>query len=186
MNFEIVIIALKLEKMISNKMNTALNQQIKTEGESSQIYLGMASWAETEGLNGIADFLFDHADEERLHMLKLIRYVNERGGHAMIPTLDGPENSYNSVRELFESFLAHEESVTKQIHGLVDLSMNERDYSTHNFLQWYVAEQIEEEALARTILDKLRLIGDDKGGFYMFDRDLVNIKSSINTGTNLA
>jgi len=172
--------------MISEKMNIALNQQIKIEGESSQIYLGMASWAETEGLNGIADFLFDHADEERLHMLKLIRYVNERGGHAIVPTLDGPENSYNNVRELFEGFLAHEESVTKKIHGLVDLSMNEHDYSTHNFLQWYVAEQIEEEALARTILDKLRLIGDDKGGFYMFDRDLVNIKSTLGFGKNVS
>ena len=90
--------------MISDKMNTALNQQIKIEAESSQVYLGMASWAETEGLNGIADFLFDQADEERLHMIKLIRFVNERGGHAIIPPLAGPKNSYNSVREIFESF----------------------------------------------------------------------------------
>jgi ferritin len=165
-------------------MKEALNQQIKLEAESSQIYLGMASWAETEGLNGIADFLFSQADEERLHMLKLIRYVNERGGHAIIPPLNGPENSYKNVRDVFEKFLGHEEDVSKKIHGLVDLSMNERDYSTHNFLQWYVAEQIEEESLARTILDKLRLIGDDKGGFYMFDRDLVNIKSSIGYSKN--
>jgi ferritin len=172
--------------MISNKMEKALNQQIKLEAESSQVYLGMASWAETEGLNGIADFLFGQADEERQHMLKLMRYVNERGGHAVVPALNGPENSYKNVRELFESFLAHEEDVSKKIHGLVDLSMNEHDYSTHNFLQWYVAEQIEEEALARTILDKLRLIGDDKGGFYMFDRDLVNIKSSLGFGKNVS
>lgn len=172
--------------MISDKMNAALNQQIKFEAESSQVYLGMASWAETEGLNGIADFLFDQADEERIHMLKLIRFVNERGGHAIIPPLVGPVNNYTSVREVFENFLSHEEAVTEKIHGLVDLSMSEHDYSTHNFLQWYVAEQMEEEALARTILDKLKLIGDDKGGFYMFDRDLVNIKSSINTGANPA
>lgn len=168
--------------MISNNMKKALNQQLKLEAESSQIYLGMASWAETEGLNGVADFLYSHADEERLHMLKLIRFINERGGHAIIPALDGPENNYKNVRLLFEKFLKHEEDVTKKIHSLVDLSLNEHDYSTHNFLQWYVAEQIEEESLARTILDKLRLIGDDKGGFYMFDRDLVNIKSSINSG----
>ena len=165
-------------------MKLALNQQIKLEAESSQIYLSMASWAETEGLNGIADFLYSHADEERMHMIKLIRYVNERGGHAIIPPLDGPENNFKNVRALFELFLSHEEDVSEKIHGLVDLSMTEHDYSTHNFLQWYVAEQIEEEALARTILDKLRLIGDDKGGFYMFDRDLANIKSSINSGNN--
>jgi len=165
-------------------MKEALNQQIKLEAESSQIYLSMASWSETEGLNGIADFFYSQADEERLHMLKLIRYVNERGGHAIVPPLKGPENSYNNVRGLFEDFLKHEEDVSEKIHGLVDLSMTEHDYSTHNFLQWYVAEQIEEEALARTILDKLKLIGDDKGGFYMFDRDLVNIKSSISSSNN--
>lgn len=156
-------------------MIDALNKQIKIEAESSQIYLGMASWAESEGLNGTADFLYMHADEEKMHMLKIIRYVNERGGHAVIPPLDGPKNSYSNVRELFDYFLNHEEEVTAKIHGLVDLSLQEHDYSTHNFLQWFVAEQIEEEALARTILDKLSLIGDDKAGFYMFDRDLVNI-----------
>lgn len=165
--------------MLKDKMHAALNKQIKLEAESSQIYLGMASWAETKGLNGIADFLYGHADEERMHMLKLIRYVNERGGHAFIPTLEGPKNEYGSVNEVFETFLNHEISVSAQIDDLVGLAFEERDYSTHNFLQWYVAEQIEEEALARTVLDKLALIGDDKGGFYMFDRDLVNIKSSL-------
>ena len=169
--------------MLKEKMHDALNMQIKLEAESSQIYLGMASWAETKGLNGIADFLYGHADEERMHMLKLIRYVNERGGHAFIPTLAGPKNEYNSVNEVFEVFLEHEVSVSAQIDELVGLAFEERDYSTHNFLQWYVAEQIEEESLARTVLDKLALIGDDKGGFYMFDRDLVNIKSSLNAQT---
>jgi len=160
-------------------MQEALNNQIKLEAESSQVYLGMASWAETKGLNGIADFLYGHADEERMHMLKLIRYVNERGGHAIVPALGGPKNDYPSVISVFETFLKHEIEVSSQIDELVGLAFSERDYSTHNFLQWYVAEQIEEESLARTILDKLALIGDDKGGFYMFDRDLVDIKSSL-------
>lgn len=160
-------------------MHAALNKQIKIEAESSQIYLGMASWAETKGLNGIADFLYGHADEERMHMLKLVRYINERGGHAFIPTLAEPKNEYDSVNQVFENFLKHEIEVSSQIDELVGLALEVRDYSTHNFLQWYVAEQIEEEALARTVLDKLSLIGEDKGGFYMFDRDLVNIKSSL-------
>jgi ferritin len=165
--------------MLKEKMHAALNKQIKIEAESSQIYLGMASWAETKGLNGIADFLYGHADEERMHMLKLVRYINERGGHAFIPTLAEPKNEYKSVTQVFENFLKHEIEVSAQIDELVGLALDERDYSTHNFLQWYVAEQIEEEALARTVLDKLSLIGEDKGGFYMFDRDLVNIKSSL-------
>lgn len=169
--------------MLKEKMLDSLNNQIKLEAESSQIYLGMASWAETQGLNGIADFLYEHADEERMHMFKLIRYVNERGGHAIIPPLAGPKNTYSSVIEVFETFLEHEVLVSAQIDLLVGLSFAERDYSTHNFLQWYVAEQIEEESLARTVLDKLNLIGDDKGGFYMFDRDLINIKSSL-SGTS--
>jgi len=171
--------------MLKEKMQTALNNQIKLEAESSQVYLGMASWAETKGLNGIADFLYEHADEERMHMMKLIRYVNERGGHSIIPPLEGPANDYSSVKEVFETFLNHEINVSAQIDELVGLAFEERDYSTHNFLQWYVAEQIEEESLARTILDKLSLIGDDKAGFYMFDRDLATIKSSLsapNTG----
>ena len=167
--------------MLKEKMLDALNNQIKLEAESSQIYLGMASWAEVQGLNGIADFLYEHADEERMHMLKLIRYVNERGGHAFVPPLDGPKNEYKNVRDVFETFLQHEIEVSGHIDDLVGLAFAERDYSTHNFLQWYVAEQIEEESLARTILDKLDLIGDDKGGFYMFDRDLVNIKSSLSS-----
>ena len=170
--------------MLKEKMHAALNKQIKIEAESSQIYLGMASWAETKGLNGIADFLYGHADEERMHMLKLVRYINERGGHAFIPTLAEPKNEYESVTQVFENFLKHEIEVSAQIDELVGLALEVRDYSTHNFLQWYVAEQIEEEALARTVLDKLSLIGDDKGGFYMFDRDLINIKSSLSSPNN--
>jgi len=165
--------------MISKTMKEALIQQIKLEAESSQTYLAMASWAETKGLNGVSEFMYDQSEEERQHMLKLVKYVNDRGGHAVVPSLAEPKNIYKSVRDVFESFLTHEEEVSKSIHQLVDLCVTERDYSTNNFLQWYVAEQIEEEALARTILDKLKLIGDDKGGFYMFDRDLINIKSSL-------
>jgi len=170
--------------MISEKVKIALNQQIKIEGDSSQIYLAMASWAESEGFNGIAEFLYEHADEERMHMLKLIKYINGRGGHAHVPLLDEPQNNYTTVREIFNLFLKHEEEVTKTIHELVELSLSERDYSTYNFLQWYVAEQIEEEALASNILDKLKLIGDDRAGFYMFDRDLINIKSGMGINEN--
>jgi ferritin len=161
--------------MISKKMNEALNAQIKIEGESSHTYLSMASWAEKEGLNGVAAFFYTHADEEKMHMLKLMKYINERDGRAIVPQMDAPKSDYTSVREVFEDFLKHEVSVSEKIHELVELSMKERDYSTHNFLQWYVSEQIEEESLARTVLDKLKLIGEDKGGFYLFDRDINSI-----------
>lgn len=161
--------------MLSKKIQAALNEQIKIEAESSQFYLAMASWAETKGFAGVAAFLYTHSDEERMHQLKLIKFVNERGGHAVIPSLSKPKESFKSVREVFENLLKHETHVTKTINELVHICLQEKDYTTHNFMQWYVAEQIEEEALARTIMDKIELIGNDNGGLYLFDRDIQSL-----------
>ncbi len=158
--------------MLSTKISNALNKQIETEAFSSQYYLSMASWAETQGLNGVASFLYKHADEERMHMLKLIKFVNERGGHGIVSALKQPPSTFKSVKAVFEEILKHEIVVTSEINGLVEITLNGKDYTTHNFLQWYVSEQIEEEALARQIVDKLKLFGDDKSGLYFFDRDL--------------
>ena len=163
--------------MISKRIEKELNNQIKLEAESSQIYLAMASWAEGQGLDGTVNFLYKHSDEERLHMLKLIKYVNDRGGKAVIPALSKPQAEYKSVSKMFESLLKHEMSVTESINRLIAICMEVKDYTTQNFLQWYVAEQIEEETLAKMIMDKLKLIGDDKGGLYFFDRDIESISA---------
>lgn len=168
--------------MLSKKIETALNAQIELEASSSQIYLAMASWAETRGLNGVSSFLYQHSDEERLHMLKLIKFVNERGGHGIVPVLKQPPLKFKSVTSVFAEILKHEVKVTSEINKLVDICLKEKDYTTHNFLQWYVSEQIEEEALARQIMDKLDLIGEEKGGLYLFDRDLAAIKPESETG----
>lgn len=165
--------------MLSPQLSKALNKQIELEGFSSQYYLSMASWAETQGLNGVSTFLYHHADEERMHMLKLIKFVNERGGHGVVPALKQPPVTFKSVKAIFEEILKHEMSVTADINGLVDATLKEKDYTTHNFLQWYVSEQIEEEALARQIVDKLKLIGNDKGGLYFFDRDLEGMAKKV-------
>ncbi|MFM1931347.1 MAG: hypothetical protein RL226_650 [Bacteroidota bacterium] len=162
--------------MLTKKIEKALNDQIKVEAESSQFYLAMASWAETEGLNGTADFLYQHADEERMHMLKLVRFVNERGGKAIIPELKQPPREWKSIQDVFQNLLNHETKVTAEINSVVDVCLSEKDYTTHNFMQWYVSEQIEEEGLARMIMDKLALIGNDKGGMYLFDRDLLSLR----------
>jgi ferritin len=158
--------------MLTKKIEQALNEQIKIEAESSQIYLSMASWAETQGFEGVSSFMFAHSDEERIHMLKLLKFVNERGGHAKISSLAAPPVSFGSFREMFQSLFDHEVMVSQKINDLVEITLKEKDYATHNFLQWYVSEQIEEEALARNILDKINLIGDDKGGLYLFDNDV--------------
>jgi len=166
---------------MNKRIESALNDQIKKEASSSQYYLSMASWAESNGLNGTANFMYTHSDEERFHMLKLIKFVNERGGKAVIPKLDAPPKDFKNLKNVFESLLEHEIGVTKSINNLVDLCLKEKDYTTHNFVQWYVSEQLEEEALARTVLDKLNLIGNDSGGMYMFDRDMENSLIQANT-----
>jgi len=166
---------------MNKKIESALNDQIKKEASSSQYYLSMASWAEANGLNGTASFMYTHSDEEREHMLKLVKFVNERGGKAIIPQLDAPPQDFKSLKNVFESLLEHEIMVTESINNLVDLCLQEKDYTTHNFMQWYVSEQLEEEALARTVLDKLNLIGNDSGGMYMFDRDMENSLIQANT-----
>ncbi len=158
--------------MLKDKIETALNKQIELEASSSQFYLAMASWAETKGLTGTSLFLYEHSDEERTHMLKLVKFINERGGRAQIPALSQPPSKYKGLKDIFGSLLEHELNVTDSINNIVDLCLQEKDYTTYNFMQWYVAEQLEEEALARTILDKLNMIGDDKAGMYMFDRDM--------------
>lgn len=169
--------------MLSDKIEDALNQQIRIEAESAQIYLAMACWAEVKGLEGVAQFMYKQSDEERMHMLKLIKFVNERGGHAKISELNAPNITFNSFQEMFKELYEHEIFVTKSINELVHTTLQNKDYTTHNFLQWYVAEQIEEEAMARTILDKINIIGDDKSGLYLFDRDIqqLSVTSSAST-----
>ncbi|QNM86041.1 ferritin [Polaribacter pectinis] len=158
--------------MLSAKIQDALNKQVTIEAESSQVYLAMASWAETQGFEGVSQFMYAHSDEERMHMLKMVKFINERGGHAKVSALTAPPSEFGSFKEVFQTLFEHEVFVSKSINDLVHITLEERDYATHNFLQWYVSEQIEEEALARNILDKINLIGDDKSGFYLFDNDI--------------
>lgn len=160
--------------MLSKTIQEALNKQVAMEATSSQAYLAMASWAEIQpGLDGVTEFFYQQSNEERMHMLKLIRYVNERGGFATVPALPQPTITFTSLQKVFSEFLKHEVQVSESINQLVGMAMDERDFATHNFLQWYVSEQIEEERLARTLNDKLELVGDDKSGIYLFDRDIM-------------
>lgn len=167
--------------MLSKKIEKLLNQQVEIEAASSQYYLAMGSWAETNGYSGTAKFLFKHSDEERMHMLKLVHFINERGGHAIVPSLEKPDSDFTSLGKVFQKILDHEIKVTEHINDIVAKCLDEKDYTTHNFMQWYVSEQIEEESLARDILDKLNMIGNDKAGLYLFDRDLENYQHDEGT-----
>lgn len=162
------------------EIENLLNNQIKYEANASMHYLAMASWADVNGYNGISEFFYMHSEEERLHMTKLVKFVNERGGKAIVPALDAPKSNFKTINELFEEFLSSEVFVTEKINEIIFQCLQLKDYNTHNFMQWYVAEQIEEEAMARTMLDKLNILGNDKSGHYLFDRDIMSIKPQDN------
>jgi ferritin len=164
--------------MLAKEIEVALNDQLVTEAKSSHQYLAWASWAENAGYPGVAKFMYAHSDEERQHMLKLLHYINERGGKAVVPALEKPEVTFQGIKDLFLHLLQHERAVTGSINEVVGLCLSARDYSTHNFMQWYVSEQLEEEALASDLLDRLNLIGDDKSGMYLFDRDIMAMRGT--------
>lgn len=158
--------------MISKKVEQAINNQIREEEHSSRIYLAMASWCDANGYPGAAAFFYRQTQEERFHALKFIQYVNERGGHAQLQAIPEPSNNYNSIIELYQVTLKHEEFISDCINKLYEVATNEKDFSTQTWLQFFITEQIEEEATVRGILDKFEMIGDNKSGYYMLDQEL--------------
>ncbi len=163
--------------MLKKKVEDILNAQIEKEGYSSNLYLAMASWAETNGYSGIAQWLYVQADEERLHMLKIVKYVNERGGHAVIPSFKEAPKEQKSITDLFKAVLEHERYITDSINNIVALTLEEKDFTTQSWIQWFVNEQIEEEAQVTEILDKLKLLGNNN--LYLFDRDILGMRGDV-------
>ncbi len=170
--------------MQNKKVEQALNKQIELEHFSSQLYLAMASWAEKNGFNGSANFLYAHSDEEREHMLKLFHFVNDRGGHAIVPKVEQPKLEWDSIQTIYEEIYEHEKMISAEINNLVGICYDERDFTTQNFLQWFVEEQIEEENLFSNILDKLNLMGGDKAKGYMFDNEMEKMAVSQSEAGN--
>ena len=160
--------------MLPKKVEKILNDQILKEDYSSQLYLSMASWAENKGFEGVSNWLYTQAEEERLHMLKFVKYVNDRDGVAVIPGLDTPPADFGDVFEMFDKVLAHEIFISGSINEIVAACISENDFTTQNWIQWFVTEQIEEEASVKTIIDKLTLLG--KNNLYMFDRDIMSMR----------
>ncbi|KAA3638181.1 MAG: ferritin [Bacteroidetes bacterium] len=165
--------------MLTEKMEAALNAQIVMEAYASNLYLSMGAWCEQKGLEGCAKFMYRQSEEERSHMLKIFNYINETDGHALVPGIKEPLHKWESVRTMFESVYEHEKNVTKSINDLVRISYAENDHATLNFLQYYVEEQREEEALMRSILDKITLIGDGPQSLYFIDMEVEKINNLI-------
>lgn len=147
---------------LSKAIEEVLNKQVKKEAEAAQIYLSYATWADSEGYSGVANLLFRHSGEERDHMMKVIQYIQERGGRAQITALAAPPKDPKNLQECFENIFKHEVSNSKSIYEIVDLSQKEKDWATWNFAQWFVKEQIEEETLVMDLLDNLKIAGGPK------------------------
>ena len=158
--------------MITKIVEKAINEQILKEEHSSRIYISMASWCQVNGFQGAAEWLYAQADEERTHELKLIHYLNDRGGKAHLADLEKPATTFKALLDVFHQVLKHEEYISASINEVYALSIKHNDYSTGNFLQWYITEQIEEESTVRAIIDQIRLTGEEKGGLFHMDKEL--------------
>jgi len=158
--------------MINSKMTGNINQQINREIYSAYLYLSMAAYATSIGLNGIANWFNVQVKEELTHAEKFYNYVNQQGGRVKLKAIEQPPHDFSSAVDLFEKTLEHEKKVTKMIDGLVNAAKKENDHATETFLQWFVTEQVEEEANDTGILQKLKLAGKDGNGLLMIDSQL--------------
>lgn len=158
--------------MIKEAVEKAINHQIKNEEHSSRLYLSMASWCQVNGYPGAAAFLFKQADEERMHQLKFVHYLNDRAGYSILSALDNPTAEYKSLLDVFEKVMAHEEFITASINELYEVATTNKDYTTGSFLQWFITEQIEEESTMHGILDQMKLAGNESGGLFHIDKEL--------------
>ena len=163
------------KRLISENLEKELNEQMTREASAAQFYLAIGSWAESKGFEGVSKFVYHHAEEERAHMMKLLRYINQRGGHCRIEALPQPIHDPGSLQKLFEMILDQEITNTAEISRIADLSLKVKDFITFNFMMWFVKEQEEEETMATELLDQFNLIGNNagtKGGLFEFDRIL--------------
>ena len=158
--------------MLKKKMENALNKHLNAEFYSSYLYLSMAAYFESINLKGFASWMRVQAQEELVHAMKFYDFIIERGGKAVLSSIEGPQTKWQSPLAIFEHAYKHEQKVTGLINNLVDLSIADQDHATNNFLQWFVAEQVEEEASADEVVQKIKLMGDASGGLFMLDQEL--------------
>lgn len=162
--------------MLKPDMITKLNEQLNLELAASLLYKQMSAWCSYHSFEGAAKFLHGHASEEMDHMQRLFNYLTDTGNMPTISATQAPKADYASLEDLFKQTFAHEQMITQKINELVHLAMTSQDYPTFNFLQWYVAEQHEEEKLFKSVLDKLALLGNSGQSLYLLDKDLASME----------
>lgn len=158
--------------MISDAMTKALNEQMNFEFYSANIYLSMSAYCNHKGLDGFANWFYNQYQEEMIHAMKFYHYILDQGQAVEIDACPKPESDFGAPLEMFEITLGHEREVTKRIYELVDLALDERDHGTNSFLQWFVTEQVEEEATVCSIIDKVNLVEGTGNGIFMLNNEL--------------
>lgn len=157
---------------MNSKIQKAFNEQLNAELFSSYLYLSMAAYFEDQNLKGMAQWMQAQAQEEHMHAMKFFHFINECGGRVILKEIETPKTEWNSSLDAFEHTCKHERQVTGMINDLVDLALAEKDHAANGFLQWFVTEQVEEEATAQEIRDKLKMIGDTPVAIFMIDQEL--------------
>jgi len=158
--------------MLSKKLAAAINEQINAELWSGYLYLSMSTYFEDKGLSGMAHWMRHQAEEEQEHAMKFYKYMVERGERVLLKAIDAVETEFAGIVPVFEETLKHEQLVTSLINNLYSIAVDDKDYASQSFLNWYVDEQVEEEANAQEILDKLAIVGDKGNGLFMLDKML--------------
>lgn len=164
--------------MLHQDMINKLNEQLNLEFYSANLYLQMSAWCDDKGFDGAAKFLKAHSREEMEHMHRLFDYLSDTGAMPLLGAIEAPPSEFSSLAELFEKTYEHEKQITAEINKLAHVAMTTQDYSTFNFLQWYVAEQHEEEKLFKSILDKLAMVSDSGKALFLLDKDLNTLSTS--------
>ncbi len=155
--------------MLSKKLLDALNEQLNYELESANIYLAMAGYTEDLGLGGFTNWFMAQYEEELFHAKKIMKFINDKNGRIEVKSVAAPQNHFNSLLEAFEITLKHEEEVTTKFYNLMDIALEEREHSTKSFLQWFIDEQVEEEATVGDMINKIKLVKDS--GLYLLDQE---------------
>lgn len=158
--------------MLSERLLNELNQQMNFEFHSAHVYLALAAYCAAEDLDGFANFFLVQAEEEKFHAMKFFHYINDRGARAVVTGMPDPRNDFSAILEVFKYAYQHEKIVTKKIYTLADLAQEERDHATQQFLNWFISEQVEEEATFDSIVTKLERIHTDNAALYIFDSEL--------------
>lgn len=157
---------------MNKKIEDAFNKQINAEFYSSYLYLAMATYFEAESLPGMAGWMQAQAAEEHTHAMKFFNFIHERAGRVVLGALEAPPAKWDSPLKAFENAYEHECMISGRINDLVNLSLAEKDHAANSFLQWFVNEQVEEEATVLTIVDQFKRVGDHNMGLFMMDREL--------------